>query len=267
MDAGAGPVAPGAGGGAAANPAGADAGGPQQAAPAAAPPPTGVAGMAGLSAEALAALHDVAVSDGNSTGGSGDEYEDDEYEGSEDEDEDEYEDSLDWDEDEDEDEDEDVCWEGGLLGELHQAICEGDDATVARILSAPGGAALVNACSSYGWTALHHACADECSKASIVRLLLQHGADANARTADGEGRTPLVRGAASSFAPCCAAARAYCTSLLIGCARTSVFGIPHKRPHHPYLHRCCWPPTLCTPARLPRCLRQRHRPTSQQGIT
>lgn len=85
------------------------------------------------------------------------------------------------------------------LKALHRAASHGDNETIEAIFGAraPGRAALlVNRVCATGWTALHHACVQEDCSAATVRLLLRHGADANARTEDDDlGRTPLVRGA------------------------------------------------------------------------
>lgn len=84
--------------------------------------------------------------------------------------------------------------ERSLLEELDAAVRFSNDERVASILGTPAGARLIH-CFYCGRTPLHSAC--ECgSNASTVRLLLSHGADANARTTDGCGRTPLVRRAA-----------------------------------------------------------------------
>jgi hypothetical protein len=82
---------------------------------------------------------------------------------------------------------------GRWLAGLHAAARSGDCAEIECILSGLRCAAfLVKARCDAGWTALHHACHASRSAAAI-RLLLEHGADANARTMDGKGRTPLVR--------------------------------------------------------------------------
>ncbi len=75
--------------------------------------------------------------------------------------------------------------DGPAIHDLETAAGQGDMASVESVLSRRPD--LVNRSGSYGWTPLHEAARGGYTR--LVRVLLRHGADANARNRD--GNTPL----------------------------------------------------------------------------
>ncbi len=79
---------------------------------------------------------------------------------------------------------------------MHTAIRNGDIQSVARLLDSDP--AQLETPDERGWCAIHTAC--ECGNSSIVRLLIERGADVNAQTDDGLYCTALDMAAGNGSA-------------------------------------------------------------------